>query len=74
MTTQEIVSKLWNLCNVLRDDGITNTLTTVEKDNVVVEHKLNKDYFVDKALCDVGLCRNITDLIVDIQCDIYLLY
>ena len=22
MTTQEIVSKLWNLCNVLRDDGI----------------------------------------------------
>ncbi|WP_300810544.1 class I SAM-dependent DNA methyltransferase [uncultured Desulfovibrio sp.] len=23
MTTQEIVSKLWNLCHVLRDDGIT---------------------------------------------------
>jgi type I restriction enzyme M protein len=23
VTTQEIVSKLWNLCNVLRDDGIT---------------------------------------------------
>ena len=23
MSTQEIVSKLWNLCNVLRDDGIT---------------------------------------------------
>ena len=23
MTTQEIVSKLWNLCNVLRDDGLT---------------------------------------------------
>lgn len=23
MTTQEIVAKLWNLCNVLRDDGIT---------------------------------------------------
>ncbi|MBE6069821.1 MAG: SAM-dependent methyltransferase [Clostridium lundense] len=23
MTTQDIVSKLWNLCNVLRDDGIT---------------------------------------------------
>lgn len=23
MTTQEMVSKLWNLCNVLRDDGIT---------------------------------------------------
>ena len=23
MTTNEIVQKLWNLCNVLRDDGIT---------------------------------------------------
>ena len=23
MKTQEIVNKLWNLCNVLRDDGIT---------------------------------------------------
>ena len=23
MNTQEIVDKLWNLCNVLRDDGIT---------------------------------------------------
>lgn len=23
MTTQDIVSKLWNLCNVLRDDGVT---------------------------------------------------
>lgn len=23
MTNQEIISKLWNLCNVLRDDGIT---------------------------------------------------
>ena len=23
MSTQDIVAKLWNLCNVLRDDGIT---------------------------------------------------
>ena len=23
MGTQDIVQKLWNLCNVLRDDGIT---------------------------------------------------
>jgi type I restriction enzyme M protein len=23
MKTQEIVQKLWNLCHVLRDDGIT---------------------------------------------------
>lgn len=25
MNNQEIVAKLWNLCNVLRDDGITCT-------------------------------------------------
>jgi type I restriction enzyme M protein len=23
MTTQDIVSKLWNLCNALKDDGVT---------------------------------------------------
>ncbi|WP_241001455.1 type I restriction-modification system subunit M N-terminal domain-containing protein, partial [Pseudomonas viridiflava] len=23
MTTQDIVGKLWNLCNVLKDDGVT---------------------------------------------------
>lgn len=23
MSTQDIVAKLWNLCNVLRDDGVT---------------------------------------------------
>jgi len=23
MDTQEIVQRLWNLCNILRDDGIT---------------------------------------------------
>ena len=23
MNTQDIVQKLWNLCNILRDDGIT---------------------------------------------------
>ncbi len=22
-TTQDIVSKLWNLCNILKDDGVT---------------------------------------------------
>ena len=24
MTTQDIVGKLWNLCNVLKDDGVTD--------------------------------------------------
>lgn len=23
MSTQDLISKLWNLCHVLRDDGIT---------------------------------------------------
>jgi type I restriction-modification system DNA methylase subunit len=23
MTTQDLVAKLWNLCNLLRDDGVT---------------------------------------------------
>lgn len=31
----------------LRDGGFTNTLNTVEKDNVIVERKLNKDFFID---------------------------
>lgn len=31
----------------LRDGGFINTLNTVEKDNVIVERKLNKDFFID---------------------------
>lgn len=31
----------------LRDDGFTNTLTTVEKDNIVVERRLNTNFFID---------------------------
>lgn len=23
MSTQDLINKLWNLCNVLRDDGVT---------------------------------------------------
>ena len=29
MNTQEIVAKLWNLCNVLRDDGIAASIRKV---------------------------------------------
>ena len=29
MNNQEIVAKLWNLCNVLRDDGITYPLVSL---------------------------------------------
>jgi hypothetical protein len=28
MTTRDIVQKLWNLCNILRDDGIIFCVTT----------------------------------------------
>ena len=26
MTTHDIVGKLWNLCNVLKDDGVTSAV------------------------------------------------
>jgi len=28
MSTQDIVAKLWSLCNVLRDDGVTYQYVT----------------------------------------------
>ena len=38
----------------LRDGGFTNTLNTVEKDSVIVERKLNKDFFIDvKGRCQL---------------------
>lgn len=49
----------------LRDDGVTNTLTTVEKDNVVVEHRLNKDFFVDMK----GRCQHFEEKANYIQWD-----
>ena len=50
----------------LRDDGVTNTLTTVEKDNVVVEHRLNKDFFVDIK----GRCQHFEEKANYIQWDV----
>ena len=53
MTTQEIVSKLWNLCNVLRDDGITYHQYVTELTYILflkmakethIEDKFPKDY------------------------------
>lgn len=49
----------------LRDDGVTNTLTTIEKDNVVVEHRLNKDFFVDMK----GRCQHFEEKANYIQWD-----
>lgn len=50
----------------LRDDGVTNTLTTVEEDNVVVEHRLNKDFFVDMK----GRCQYFEEKANYIQWDV----
>lgn len=53
MNTQEIVSKLWNLCNVLRDDGITYHQYVTELTYILflkmaketgAEEKLPEDY------------------------------
>ncbi|MCU0285351.1 MAG: type I restriction-modification system subunit M [Acidobacteria bacterium] len=35
MTTQDVVQKLWNLCNVLRDDGITYHQYVTELTNIL---------------------------------------
>lgn len=50
----------------LRNDGVTNTLTTVEKDNIIVEHKLNKDYFIDTK----GRCQEFKEKENYIQWDV----
>ena len=46
MTTQEIVSKLWNLCNVLRDDGITyhQYVTELTYRNISGKQVCRRDY------------------------------
>ena len=58
MNNQEIVQKLWNLCNVLRDDGITyqqylTELTYIlflkmmnEKGNSSVEDRVNIEHVI----------------------------
>lgn len=50
----------------LREDGCTNTLTTVEKDNVVIERKLNKDFFIDTK----GRCQQFEEKLNYIQWDV----
>lgn len=47
MTNQEIVAKLWNLCNVLRDDGITYHQYVTELTYILFLSKSNKgDKFI----------------------------
>ena len=54
MNNQEIVSKLWNLCNVLRDDGITYHQYVTELTYIL---------FL-KMMKETGNEKNITDSIV----------
>ena len=64
MTTQEIVSKLWNLCNVLRDDGITYHQYVTELTYILflkmaketgTESQIPEDYRWDKLTAKSGL-------------------
>ncbi len=55
MTNQEIVSKLWNLCHVLRDDGITYHQYVTELTYIL---------FL-KMMSETGLEENITDSIIE---------
>ena len=63
MTTQEIVSKLWNLCNVLRDDGITYHQYVTEL-TYILFLKMAKEifyvsYFMVVNRFDMGLVESI---------------
>ena len=55
--TRDIVAKLWNLCNVLRDDGITYTdyvteLTMSKKVNPGTFARLERHYS-DRKICEI---------------------
>ena len=47
MTNNEIVAKLWNLCNVLRDDGITyqdyvtETMISIAL-SIIIDYRLSR--------------------------------
>ena len=64
MTNQEIVSKLWNLCNVLRDDGITYHQYVTELTYILflkmaketkAEEAIPEDYRWDKLISYSGI-------------------
>lgn len=64
MNTQEIVAKLWNLCNVLRDDGITYHQYVTELTYILFlkmaketgsEENIPEDYRWDDLLARKGL-------------------
>ena len=50
MNTQEIVSKLWNLCNVLRDDGITYHQYVTELTYILFLKMMQEKYIMRKKV------------------------
>lgn len=59
MTTQEIVSKLWNLCNVLRDDGITYHQYVTEL-TYILFLKMAKETGAEKQIPEAYRWDNLT--------------
>ena len=51
MTTQEIVSKLWNLCNVLRDDGITYHQYVTELTYILMAKETGAESQIPECYC-----------------------
>ena len=49
MSTQDIVQKLWNLCNVLRDDGITYHQYVTELTYILFLKMANENIFTTKV-------------------------
>ena len=60
MNTQEIVAKLWNLCNVLRDDGITYHQYVTEL-TYILFLKMAKETGVEKNIPEVYRWDNLVN-------------
>ena len=53
MSTQDIVQKLWNLCNVLRDDGITYHQYVTELTYILFLKMLNENGEEERLIASV---------------------
>ena len=60
MNTQEIVAKLWNLCNVLRDDGITYHQYVTEL-TYILFLKMAKETGVEKNISEAYRWDNLVN-------------
>ena len=78
MSTQDIVQKLWNLCNVLRDDGITYHQYVTELTYILFLKMKKKlillpmvQNFIDKFdLCEIENQEEFkNDILMQDRCD-----